>query len=294
MFASKQQEFSDDIIDQGFADLEIMLNEITSQNSVSSILYQPVKTLNQELQALSSIVDSIEFDYTTDDTYNHLVSVDDLLSAIRCRSIERLRELLLRDASVLHQEYNEPLFAAIKSCGANIDILKILLFYGANVNQQNYYSNTPLDVAIRNHNQKVVKTLLYYGANVNYQDNDGNTVLHKTVILKRGRLISLLSLFLEDPRTDLNIKNKQGECLVSLMLDKFNKLGEGGKKGFSRHLMLLAKYYDRLNDDSKLIIRGNSEFNATIEGYRRKLLQLPNVLNQPSSSSYSDDFLNIK
>lgn len=167
-----------------------------------------------------------------------------------------------------------------------LEVTRMLLSFGAEVNLQNNSGNTALHIAAARNNTNALKTLLNRSdVNLNKQDNLGNTALHYA--LKNNMSKPSLEYFLEDSRVCLNIKNKERQCFASIVLGQFKKQN---KKDLL--VELLAKYYDKLNDKSQLIIKSNSEFYAAVEKYRRESAPY-NILNQPSSSRYADEFLNI-
>ncbi|WP_339048419.1 ankyrin repeat domain-containing protein [Candidatus Mesenet endosymbiont of Phosphuga atrata] len=199
-----------------------------------------------------------------------------LYIAVKYSGIDIVNALLKFNPDIeLRNHYGStPLHGAIRY--SNSDIVDALLKFNPNVESRDNYGNTPLHIAVSRMHIKAVKLLLAHGANSNAQDSSGNTVLHKIINSKNGKAIFCLKQFLANKNTNLNIKNNRGESFINAVLNRFKILNQIGKEKFSQCLRLVAEHYYRLNDESKLIIRSDSEFNTIIERYRDEAQQAYN------------------
>ncbi|GHM58733.1 MAG: hypothetical protein sL5_08220 [Candidatus Mesenet longicola] len=175
----------------------------------------------------------------------------------------------------------------VASSDKRLAITKILLSYSANVNLQNISGQTPLHIAAARSNTSTLEVLLNFSdIDPNKQDMLGNTALHNA--LRSKMPFRTVESLLKSNKISLNIKNKERQCFISIVLDAFKKKIKGNED----LVKLLAKHYSRLDDESKLIIKNDSKFYAVVEKHTKNFTPY-NVLSQPSSSSYVNEFLNI-
>jgi ankyrin repeat protein len=101
----------------------------------------------------------------------------DLILAIRCWDLERVKLLIEEGADVNYKEQNArtPLFWAIE-CD-HMDICRLLIDHGADVNSLNNNGTTPLMWASLNRRLGIIKLLLICGANVHLKNINGHCAL---------------------------------------------------------------------------------------------------------------------
>ncbi|WP_339045426.1 ankyrin repeat domain-containing protein [Candidatus Mesenet endosymbiont of Agriotes lineatus] len=245
-------------------------------------LLRPVtkgKDLKIVKKLLHSGADINERDSSDDSQFSNIKSGNSketkglLHSAIKSKDLKTVKKLLHSGADINERDNsnNTPLHIAVQR--NNIDMLNTLLGFSPDIELQNNQGSTPLHSAISRICVGIAKLLLKYGANTNAQDNKGNTVLHKIINSKSDRTTLSLEPILENKNTDLNIKNNRGESFINIVLSKFEGLNHIDKKEFIRRLNPIWKRYSKLNNESRLIIKGNRKLNAVIEKCRNKALQ---------------------
>lgn len=292
---------SRNIINQGFIGLEAtpfenfggLLSEDNDQSSVFRVQSQSTQTQSEIKELQNDTVDKTESrfkimlqhilfiackDCTEKFQAIYGVTIDDLRNkaqkklgnsvhtAIKEKNLKKVEGLLRSgvDVSWKNRFGNTPLHTAIMHHDTNI--IRALLRFNPNVELCNSKGQTPLQYSVDKTSIGAFRLLLDYGANPNVQDSEGNTVAHKIINAKGNIMMFCLTLLLQNKSIDLNIKNSKGESCASLMLNKF-MLNGISKKKFSKYSKSVEKYKEKLRPH--------------------------NVLDQPSSSGYVDEFLNI-
>ena len=95
----------------------------------------------------------------------------------------------------------------------NPQIIQLLLDHHAHVNATDQSGYTPLHYAAGNGNSQIIQLLLAHGAYVNATDESGFTPLH--IALLKGCL-EAFHILLDDPDTDVTIKNKRGKTPLDM------------------------------------------------------------------------------
>lgn len=95
------------------------------------------------------------------------------------------------------------------------NIVKSLLEHNANVNTGDKNGWTALMYAAQAGNENIAAMLLQHSANINAQENDGSTALMLAAKNKRKNIIKLL---LSNLKTDIYIKNKNGQNLNDIII----------------------------------------------------------------------------
>ncbi|XGA08674.1 MAG: ankyrin repeat domain-containing protein [Wolbachia endosymbiont of Xenopsylla cheopis] len=275
-------------------------NESRSIIKESEELYAIVKRYRNEApQTYGSLVNSVKLCSTK----------EEIIKILQLRKV-KINDKNLNGNTLLHKAVNEPF--SMKVIGILLDIVsdvntqndrgntalhivassdkrlaitKVLLSYGASVNLQNVSKQTPLHIAAARSSTRTLEALLSFSdIDPNKQDMLGNTALHNALRSKMPFLT--VELLLKNDKVNLNIKNKEGQCFTSIVLDGLKIQGN------KNLVKLLAKHYSRLDDESKLIIKSNRKFYTAVKEHRKKLIPY-NILNQPSSSSFANEFFNI-
>ncbi|KAJ3113871.1 hypothetical protein HDU96_002824 [Phlyctochytrium bullatum] len=109
------------------------------------------------------------------------------------------------------------LHVAIRECGMNLRILKLLIDTGAPLDRPESSGLTPLHCALEEKKEEAAKILLTAGANPNVRDDEGRTPLHIAAEKqwRRKAVVQLLTLLVEKG-ADLNATDARGNTALHL------------------------------------------------------------------------------
>jgi len=194
------------------------------------------------------------------------------------------------------------------SLNGDLGLAQYLLDKDAQIKEDNY-GETALHCAALNGHSEVCKLLLSKGANPNKKGQTGSTALHHAVVNKQLKVITVL---LNDPAVDYNIKDGQGrtarmlaseggnkdvmDYFESEKREKLEKISELSSS-LSEHKQAIAKYEERRDADQRSISVAYKRLKDEEDEHKKtkeKLANLMEVVKVRTLTEHEERYQDLK